>query len=323
MRTVPAAPVWESAHPPRPNPAVFEELAAAGGVAELGEGQFGLGETFMAVMDYLDSRLREIVRTAFSAREYRYPTLLPVPVLRRTGYLSSFPQFLMIVTRLHADIDVYDSFLGEENRTADGVGDLLRFCQNADYCLPPTMCFHTYHQWQGQAVADMVVTAQGKSFRFESRYRRSLERLWDFTIREIVFLGSSDFVLASRETLMARVFDLLTELGMAGHCAVASDLFFSGVQTAAQAVSQRMLELKYELRAPVAADRTMAIGSFNFHERFFARAFGLTHAAGVPAYTGCAGFGLERFAYAFLCQHGATPRDWPEPVRAFCEMRCA
>ncbi|KAA9373311.1 hypothetical protein F5972_35910 [Microbispora cellulosiformans] len=315
MRTVPAGQVWRSSHPAHPRPDVFEELVESGAVAELGEGQFCLDQGFLTLMDYLDGRLREIVRRRLSGREYRYPTLLSVDTLRRAGYLSSFPQFLMFVTRLHGDVDTYSAFLNEERESADGVRDPLRFCDNSDYCLPPTMCFHTYHQWSGKAVPSMVVTARGKSFRFESRYRRSLERLWDFTIREVVFLGDRDHVLTCRETLMNKVFELLTELGMAGTCELANDLFFSGSETSPQTISQRMLALKYELRLPVASDRTVAAGSFNFHERLFTDSFDIRHVDGIPAYTGCAGFGLERLAYAFLCQHGVAPKGWPRPVR--------
>jgi seryl-tRNA synthetase len=58
------------------------------------------------------------------------------------------------------------------------------------------------------------------------------------------------------------------------------------------------------------------VGSFNFHERFFGESFGITSAGGEgPVHTACAGFGLERFAYAFLCQHGLDPSGWPREVR--------
>jgi hypothetical protein len=160
-----------------------------------------------------------------------------------------------------------------------------------------------------------VVTSRGKSFRFESRYRRALERLWDFTIREIVFLGARDFVLDCRRRFMERSFELVESLRLGGQCSVANDPFFAGADTAERTWSQRLLELKYELRLPIAADADVAVASFNFHEQFFGDSFrirdrdeqGFVH-------TACVGFGLERLAYAFLCQHGLDPADWPGDI---------
>src|SRR5262249_4620968 len=150
------------------------------------------------------------------------------------------------------------------------------------------MCYHTFNQLSGLAVDDRVVTSRGKSFRFESRYHRSLERLWDFTIREIVFLGSRRFVLDARQRFMRLVFDIIERLGLAAHCEVASDPFFCREDTAEQILTQRMMELKYELRLPVADDRTIACASFNFHDQFFAGAFGIGHASEPSLFSGCA-----------------------------------
>jgi seryl-tRNA synthetase len=160
-----------------------------------------------------------------------------------------------------------------------------------------------------------IVTARGKSFRHEEKYRQGLERLWDFTIREVVFLGSRERVLADRERLMSRVLDLADELGLAGRCEVANDPFMGNTDGAARSASQRLLELKYELRLDVGDGKTIAVGSFNFHERMFADAFALTGPDGEEVFTACAGFGLERFAYAIVCQYGADPTAWPARVR--------
>ncbi|MFI8933312.1 Gfo/Idh/MocA family oxidoreductase [Streptomyces sp. NPDC053474] len=44
-------------------------------------------------------------------------------------------------------------------------------------------------------------------------------------------------------------------------------------------------------------------------------AFSLTTPDGSVAHTGCVAFGLECFAYAFLCQHGLDEEGWPDLVR--------
>lgn len=303
--------LWRSPPPDRLHEDVFARMIATGLATEAGEGQIAVGAPVLQLMDALDARVRDIATGRLGAVEYRYPTLLPMSVMKRCGYLSTFPQQLMFVTRLHSDLDSYNAFLTDVAAGTDSL-DILGYCSNDDYCLPPTMCFHTYHQLRDGPLPapQLVVTARGKSFRFETRYRRTMERLWDFTIREIVFLGGRDFVLDCRQQFVDAALELAAELGLTGHCEVANDPFFLS-QSADHAWSQRLLELKYELRLNVGGGDTIAVGSFNFHERFFADSFGIAAAGEGHVHTGCVGFGLERLTYAFLCHHGLDPAAWP------------
>ncbi len=297
---------------------VFDDLLAQGIASNAGEGQVALGQPVLGLIEYLDTRLRALVREQFGAQEFRYPTMIPTAVVRRCSYLQSFPQLMMFVSRLHGDVDTYRDFIDAEARGEDLTERLRTDSADFTYCLPPTMCFHTYHQLTEAHLPSptYVVTSRGPSFRHESRYRRSLERLWDFTIREVVFLGPLDFVLESRARLMQLTFDLATSLGLDGYCEVASDPFFVNAGTADRVWSQQVLELKYELRMPLDAARDVAVCSFNFHEQFFGKSFGIRQPHGDEAvYTACAGYGLERFAYAFLCQHGLAQESWPAEVR--------
>ncbi|RLK61354.1 hypothetical protein [Actinokineospora cianjurensis] len=315
QRALPPRQVWRSPVSVESFTDPFPLLLATDAAFVAGEGQVGFGEPLLSLVDHLDARLRSIALELPRSREFRYPTLLPTSVLDRFGYFGSFPQFAMFVTRLHSDIDVYTGFVDRYRAAGRLPDDLFDQCGDKDYCLPPTMCYHTYHQYTGRQLAEeMVVTARGKSFRHESRYHTSMERLWDFTIREIVFLGGESFATECRDAVMAGAYALLEELGLAGHCEVANDHFFGNADTAGKILSQRMMELKFELRVPVAADRTIAVGSFNLHGHFFGESFGITGPDGAGVASGCVGFGLERLAYAFLCQHGTDPAGWPTSV---------
>ncbi|MFC7549673.1 hypothetical protein [Plantactinospora sp. GCM10030261] len=305
--------VWKADHPPATD--VFAELVERGIAIEVGKGQVAFGEPVLALTDYLDVRIRDLVVREFAATEYRYPTLIATEVMRRCGYFGSFPQLMMFVSRLHTDVDAYRDFVTELTaRDADLAALLRERAADVDHCLPPTMCFHTFAQLADARLAGPAVhIARGKAFRHEARYHRTLERLWDFTIREIVFLGSQEQVLRQRRRLMELTFALVGELGLGGRCEVAHDPFFVSSDTPDRKWSQRLLELKYELRMPLDEERDVAVASFNYHEQFFARSFGI--AADGEVHTGCAGFGLERFAYAFLCRHGLDPKRWPADVR--------
>ncbi|MEZ0109053.1 seryl-tRNA synthetase [Catenulispora sp. EB89] len=311
QRVVEPRVLWTTTSVPLTEDDPFAAMIAAGAAVEMGEGMVALSDPLIPLAAYLDGRLRRIAVDELGGVEYQYPTVIATETLRRCGYLESFPQHLMFVTRLHTDMDVYNAF-GREVRADPEAVRILDFCRNTDYSLPPTMCFHTYQQLSATTVpqAGSTYTARGKSFRFESHYRRGLERLWNFTIRETVFVGSREFVVDCRRRFLQAAAGLVEELGLSGRCEVASDPFFLG-DSASKAWSQRMHELKYELILGVGAGREVAVGSFNFHERFFGEAFAIRAEDQDVAYTACVGFGLERFVLAFVARHGLDPRAWP------------
>ncbi|MDK8180291.1 hypothetical protein [Paenibacillus sp. UMB4589-SE434] len=322
QKVLPPRVIWKSdKHDTTYQDDLFDKLLEKEMVYEMGEGQVCFGEKLIFLMDTLDRMIKEMTISNFGAIEYRYPTLISTKALEKCGYFKSFPHFLMFVTRLHNDIDTYRDFL-EDYTSHNGVGSyLLSSCQNVDYCLPPTMCYHTYHQFQNTQHAESqnrVITSIGKSFRYESKYHRTLERLWDFSIREIVFMGSKDFVLDSRQKFMEASFALFQKLGLEGHCEVASDPFFCSEDTAAKIFNQRMQELKYELRLKVADDRTIAAASFNFHDHFFGEQFNIKRGESEWMSTGCVGFGIERLAYAFISQHGMDEEKWTRILSNGC-----
>ncbi|MFI0908774.1 hypothetical protein ACH4TE_35480 [Streptomyces sioyaensis] len=307
--------VWESGNPENVRQHIFADMLSRGMAKTVGEGQIALGSPFLELMDALDARLRNLVRDA-GGSERRYPTLIGIQTLQRCGYFASFPQFVMFVTRLHTDLNGYREF-ADHAAQAERLGpELVERFANADYCLPPTMCYHTFHELDGTAVPESgcVISTRGKSFRHEARYHRTLERLWDFTIREVVFLGERTFVQAQRQWFIDRILALIEELDLSGRLVVANDPFFCSARTGERIWSQRLLELKYELRLDIESGRDLAAGSFNLHETFFGDTFGITRPEGDTVHTGCLGIGLERLAYAFVCRHGLDPARWPDSL---------
>ncbi|MEE1742656.1 hypothetical protein PUR49_39935 [Streptomyces sp. BE147] len=310
--------VWSSPHSERfADGDVYDQLLALGLVHEMGQGLIASSGLFTATLHALDERIRSLAVGRFGAREQLYPTLISTETLQRGGYLDSFPQFLMSAHRLHADVDTYSEFVVGEEGAEDVGARLARHGEHSGYCLPPTMCFHTYQQFHGEELGSggTAVTSRGKSFRHESRYSRSVERLWDFTIREMVFFGEGKEVADLRQSFLEASCELIDELGLPGHVEGANDPFFGDGRNPRRMLAQRLSGLKYELRLPVAAGRTVSVASFNAHGTLFGEAFKITLAGGTTASSACVGFGLERFAYSFFCQYGPELGDWPASVR--------
>ena len=292
---------------------IFQKMTELGMAYEVAEGQVCFAEPMITLMDALDEKFREIAVDKLNAEEHVYPTLISSESLKKCGYFDSFPHMLMFVTRLHNDIDVYQKFLKDYENGVGLKNCVLDNADNVDYCLPPTMCYHTYDLLRGKEMKkpNRVITSKGKSFRHESKYYKTIERLWDFTIREIVFLGDKDFVVSCREKFMKETFKFIDSLGLMGHSEVANDPFFCNTNTAAKIINQRMLELKYELRLNIANEKTISVASFNFHDKFFGKRFNISQ-NNEQISSGCVGFGIERFAYAFVCQYGVDPKNWPK-----------
>jgi hypothetical protein len=55
--------------------------------------------------------------------------------------------------------------------------------------------------------------------------------------------------------------------------------------------------------------------SFNDHQGSLVGPYEITAEGGRALASGCVGYGLERLAYAILCQHGDARERWPQALR--------
>jgi seryl-tRNA synthetase len=134
-------------------------------------------------------------------------------------------------------------------------------------------------------------------------------------MREVIFIGTKDFVLQKREAARLYMQKIFEQIGLAYRVESANDPFFIG-EFRKQAAFQSAFQLKYEIRAALPfKDSTLAVGSYNYHQDFFGRNLNITLPNGSPVHTGCVAFGLERIAYAFLSQYGLNPEAWPKFVK--------
>ena len=61
--------------------------------------------------------------------------------------------------------------------------------------LSPTICHHLYFMLSNTKLnKNTIATAQGHCFRYESKNMNFLDRLWNFSMREIIFMNLSLYV---------------------------------------------------------------------------------------------------------------------------------
>ena len=218
---------------------------------------------------------------------------------------------------MREDLDVIDDFSLHAACGEHGLAAPKESFSDIQNLLSPAVCYHLYFALADKPLpaGEVVATAVGNCFRYEAINLASLERLWNFTMREIIFVGPKDFVLENRETARQRMARILEELGMAYRVESANDPFFIG-EFRKQAAFQSAFQLKFEIRALLPfKEATLAVGSYNYHQDFFGRNLNISLPDGSPAHTGCVAFGLERIAFAFLAQYGLDPQSWPEAVK--------
>ncbi|MEZ4293694.1 MAG: hypothetical protein R3B70_01870 [Polyangiaceae bacterium] len=300
---------------------VEHRLAQIGAVRPTGPGTVALSGPALAFAQKLDALVAAAARDRFGARADAYPALLPADVLHRCGYLTSFPHAATMATHLTEDLDAIERFRADNRASrAFAPPDPAALAAPVAF-LAPAVCYHLYPSLEGLSIDSplLVVTAEGRCFRYESIHMRGLLRLWDFSMREIICAGPEPAVAAARDRLLDLALEIARDLDLDLRVETASDPFFSS-EYAQKTYWQTRNDLKLELLLdiPPADDdrpRTAAASSFNLHEDHFGRTFGFT-AGGSPAFTGCAAWGLSRWVLAAFAQHGLDPHRWPESWRS-------
>ncbi|SEC35758.1 aminoacyl--tRNA ligase-related protein [Paenibacillus sp. GP183] len=300
---------------------IITELVTRKNIKVLEPGLFIFREPFSTLMRFLDySFVNKIAQRFEGLQEESYPAVIHTETLNKTNHFTSFPEHIHFLTHLREDLDVIEGF-SQSIRDAGGWKqdqplDLDRHMPKPNFTMNPSTCYHCYEGLQDETLEGegIVVTAISKCHRFESKNHSDFGRLLDFSMREIIFVGKPDFVKENRLKSIEYLKELAMEWKVDSFMEIANDPFFTNdFQT--KASFQRNQEMKYELRLTVPyQNKSIACSSVNFHSNTFGNAFNIKMGKR-NAVTGCVGFGIERWAFAFLAQYGLDDQQWPAAFR--------
>ena len=280
-----------------------------------GDGVYSFGPLMTRLINYFESKFLAVAGE-YKAAPYRFPTLIPATFLEKVNYFKAFPHSLSFATHLRSDLDVIEDFSEHAHCKKTILSTELQSFAKIQNLLSPAVCYHLYFSLMNQKLPSpsLTATAVGNCFRYESTNLESLERLWNFSMREIIFIGNKQFVLDKRESARKTMEKIFEVIGFVYKVESANDPFFIGEFK--QAAFQNAFQLKYEIRASLPyKDSTLAIGSYNYHQDFFGRHLNITLPDGTFAHTGCVAFGLERIALAYVAQFGVDPEGWADEIR--------
>jgi seryl-tRNA synthetase len=249
--------------------------------------------------------------------------MLPLDLLEELDYFSHFPQQVTFCSHFPEDLAFFETLVQAVREEGGRLpAEFLAQVAASAHVLKPAVCLPCYGQQRHRVLAEgegFAVTMQNHVFRYEGDNFRSLSRLWDFSVRDVVFFGHYEALVAQRLDVMQRSVALCRELGLSARVQLANDPFFLD-STRNKRVYQRMGEVKYELVLDLPARvEELAVSSFNLHRDFYTKIYDIRFAGGAYAETACMGFGIDRWVYGFLAQKGLDPRHWPARVRAYID----
>ena len=272
------------------------------------KGVYGKGSSFVSVFDAVDRFVTEAGATE-TPEVYRFPSVLSLADLVRTGYPRSFPALVGAVHAFDGGLAAHEALL-----RADSGDDWTAALDPTDLALVPAACYPVYPMLTGELPAGgRVFDVLGTCFRREPSDDPA--RMQEFHQHEFVHVGTPESTRAFRDRWLVRAQDMMSDLGLHAVATIANDPFF-GRAASMLAASQRENGLKYELQATVSSGvEPTAIVSCNCHLDNLTAPFAIRSAGGGVADSACVGFGIERIALALFATHGLERERWPVGVQ--------
>lgn len=297
---------------------VNEGLVERGWMHDYGKGQVAYSGPVLNLARLVNERSGELYKKAFAAKDGHFPAMIDADTLHKCGYFDSHPNAVTFLGNVIEDFDAIEEFRLANSCSEGALIPPHDHVHIDGMCLNPAACFPCYPTLTGKTIDGEAYSWLGRVFRYESRNIRGLDRLYEFNVRELVFVGNEDYVRACRMKALPIVEELAALMDIDCKVQTATDPFFATV-SAAKKFWQAAQEVKNEIKIPaLGADgeiKQLACGSINLHGNFFGKRFDIKGTDGEPVQTGCVGLGIERWVLAAFTQHGFDERRWPDGVR--------
>lgn len=303
----------------RETPALWEHAALAhyaGGLdrfvadhtATLGPGQYALIGPAAELRTFLDQRLRAIA-VAIGAEPWHLPSIEQTSdLVKATGYLASHGQYVTFGYHLPCHFSDLAAFTADARAHALAWPGPDHTLVPAGFILEPFVCHNVYRALRGARLeAGRTITALGTCYRHEGFRFVPLLRQWEFSMREVVLVGSASYVADARSRMIGLTQALAVELDLDARLEIATDPFFVS-EAASARTYQAMRSTKLELSLGIDATTRTAAASFNLHGDHFTAPMDIADTTATRLETACIAFGIERWMAAVVARWGGLPR---------------
>lgn len=245
--------------------------------------KFVENDTF--TLNFIDQYFKNYV-LSLGGKEYYVPSMISREILEKCGYFNSYPQHLTAAA--HVDREYYDDVVKSQTVQKGQI-------KLEDQFLTPAVCLHLYPMLEGEIIDDRAVTMFGRVYRYEDGGFDGLIRFWDYAVREIVFIGSPDYVKEKLEVMEDETKRLVERMDLPAEIREAHDHFYPSEKNKLRKKIQIANQTKDELLVFIDG-KEVAISSFNYHGTHFSKVFHFDN--NNKTVTGCVGYGLERWVAA-------------------------
>ncbi|MCI8669052.1 MAG: hypothetical protein HFI34_05970 [Lachnospiraceae bacterium] len=278
------------------------------------EGMASLSGVSLFLFRYFENVFESKVKEIFEKMNCNlvtklFPVMLPISCYKKTGYLKRSPQYAIFCCSAIENLDLLNNINEFDEK------EYKEFVNYPLYALSPSACFHVYEEYKNKVLdKNTVVTFTQSVFRNEGRFNfAQFGRMRDYHVREIVFIGDEDFVSLSREQMLDITKSFIDEIDLDAKIQIASDPFILPKMQKFKKI-QTIDKSKYELQISYEKGKYISVASFNLHGNAFTHSFEFS-VKDKETVTGCIGYGLERFVFAFLSQYGEDYENWPKPIK--------
>lgn len=267
-------------------------------------------EPFSSFIAFLDFSIKNFFKSELSFTEELYPNFIEIDTLNECNHFDSFPEHILFNGHFKEGLSHIDKFSKTKNKKLFIKNNNNKI--NNDLIQNPSTCFHFFKKRGNKNISNNeIVTAITKCGRFESKNHKEITRLREFFLREFIFIGSKKFVDHTRVKTLDVFKKLILNFEIPGTMQSANDPFFTQSHNLKSSY-QKKLKMKYEYKANIQKSE-FAIFSSNYHGLNFSKNFKIKRNSKF-IHSGCIGYGLERFAYAFFGQHGYDNTKWPKKI---------
>ena len=281
-------------------------------IKNYGEGLIQLNSNALFLFEFFIKQLDKILE-CFDIKivKKRYPVLLPINVLEKTGYLHNSPEYIIYCSNVEENLEKIKMV---ENKIKQKC--LGKELKEPLFTLSPSACFHTYMDLQNETICEnSVYTFVQNVFRNEGRLNHNeFGRMRDYHVKEIVFIGDEEFVKDMRLAIMNKIKEFIISLNLKGKLVIATDPFIVPKMNRYKKI-QILEKTKYEIRLNYSDNEDIAIASFNLHGQAFCEPFNIKKNNNMNTVSGCVGIGVERLIMSFLSQFGENVKNWPQIVK--------
>ena len=286
-------------------------------ISSVGVGQIKASPQWMKVSD-APSRAKRLVRKGDTVLSTVRPN-------RRSMFFASQP--------ISYNLDDFEEWIDTVMVLNKAPPEKLRdFVKPPSYFLCFAQCEPFYWFFGGEIIdkKDLPVKwfdYSGPSFRWESGGLRGIERLVEFHRIEVVWMGEPDQVVEIRNQLLDRYeyfMDKVLDLEWRWAWVTPFYLEHAGEARDIKEVGELDINqpgtIDFEAWLPYKGPRDdkdswLEIGNISIHGTKYTSSFKIKHnKRNRIIWTGCSGFGTQRWLLAFLAQKGFDPDNWPEEV---------